>query len=99
MVIPWVGIPMSALIKQFEPNANAKYVEMETLYDPKQMPGQQSGFSSIDWLYREGLRMDEAMHPLTLMAVGMYGQVLPPQMARQFDWWCPGSTDSKASSP
>ena len=79
MVIPWVGIPMSALIKQFEPNANAKYVEMETLYDPKQMPGQQSGFSSIDWPYREGLRMDEAMHPLTLMAVGMYGQVLPPQ--------------------
>ncbi len=79
MVIPWVGIPMADVIKRFEPTSAAKYVEMETLFDPEQMPGQKSGFSRIDWPYREGLRIDEAMHPLTLLAVGLYGQVMPPQ--------------------
>jgi sulfoxide reductase catalytic subunit YedY len=77
MVIPWVGYSLSNLLKQVEPTANAKYVEFTTLADRKQMPGLRSGV--LDWPYVEGLRMDEAMHPLALLAVGMYGQVLPNQ--------------------
>jgi len=77
MVIPWIGFPLADLIKRFEPTSKAKYVEFETLYDKKQMPGQRRRV--LDWPYREGLRMDEAMHPLTLMAVGLYGDVLPNQ--------------------
>lgn len=77
MVIPWVGFPLADLLKRFKPTANAKYVAFETLYDPKQMPGQRR--SVIDWPYREGLRMDEAMHPLTILATGLYGEVLPGQ--------------------
>jgi sulfoxide reductase catalytic subunit YedY len=77
MVIPWVGFPLASLIAQAEPTAQAKYVAFETLYDPKQMPGQRDRV--IDWPYREGLRMDEATHPLTLMAVGLYGETLPNQ--------------------
>jgi sulfoxide reductase catalytic subunit YedY len=77
MVIPWAGFPLSELIKQVEPNGNAKFVEFVTLQDPKQMPGQRS--SVLDWPYVEGLRMDEAMHPLTLLALGLYGEVLPNQ--------------------
>lgn len=77
MVIPWVGIPLGEILKRFEPNSKAKYVAFETLVDPEQMPGQRRG--TLDWPYREGLRMDEAMHPLTLLAVGMYGKVLPNQ--------------------
>lgn len=79
MVIPWIGFPLSDLIKQFEPTSKAKYVEFETLVDAEQMPGIRSRFAIIDWPYREGLRMDEAMNPLTLMAVGVYGNYLPPQ--------------------
>lgn len=79
MVIPWIGFSLSDLIKQFEPTSKAKYVFFETLHDPEQMRGQRSYFSSIDWPYVEGLRMDEAMNPLTLMAVGLYGKVLPNQ--------------------
>jgi len=79
MVVPWVGFSLSELIKRFEPTKNAKYVEFKTLVDPEQMPGQKQPFGTIDWPYLEGLRMDEAMHPLTFMAVGMYGQVLPNQ--------------------
>jgi sulfoxide reductase catalytic subunit YedY len=79
MVVPWVGFPLADLLKRFEPTAKAKYVYFETLYRPEQMPGQQSLFSTIDWPYREGLRMDEAMHPLTILALGMYGRVLPNQ--------------------
>ncbi len=79
MVIPWVGIPLASLIKKFQPNSNAKYLAFETLYRPEQMPGQKSPFSGIDWPYREGLRIDEAMHPLTIAAVGLYGQTLPNQ--------------------
>lgn len=79
MVIPWVGFSLSDWIKRFEPTSKAKYVFFETLYDPEQMRGQRSYFSSIDWPYVEGLRMDEAMHPLTFMAVGLYGKVLPNQ--------------------
>ena len=77
MVIPWIGFPLSALIKQVEPTANAKFIEFTTLHDPKQMPGQRSGV--LEWPYVEGLRIDEAMHPLAILAVGLYGEVLPNQ--------------------
>jgi sulfoxide reductase catalytic subunit YedY len=77
MVIPWVGFPLADLLKRFEPTSKAKYVQFFTLNDPKQMPGVR--YSTLDWPYREGLRMDEAMHPLTLMAVGIYGKVMPKQ--------------------
>jgi sulfoxide reductase catalytic subunit YedY len=77
MVIPWTGFKLADLIKYCKPLSSAKYVYFETLYDPKQMPGQNG--RSIPWPYREGLRMDEAMNELTLMAVGMYGKKLPNQ--------------------
>jgi len=77
MVIPWVGFSLSELIKQVEPNSNAKFVEFLSLQDTKQMPGQRS--SVLDWPYVEGLRIDEAMNPLTILAVGLYGEVLPNQ--------------------
>jgi len=77
MVIPWVGIPLGDVLKRFEPTSNARYVSFETLVDPEQMPGQRRRV--IDWPYREGLRMDEAMHPLSILAVGLYGRVLPNQ--------------------
>jgi len=81
MVVPWVGFELAALIKQADPLMSAKYVAFETLYDPEQMPGQRSRFmgGGIEYPYVEGLRIDEAMHPLTLMAVGLYGKTLPPQ--------------------
>lgn len=74
MVIPWVGFPLREIIRRAAPTGNAKYVEFVTLEDPKQMPGQRSRV--LDWPYVEGLRMDEAMNPLTLLAVGLYGEVL-----------------------
>jgi len=77
MVVPWVGISLSSLIKRFEPTSKAKYVEFTTLHDPKQMPGQKR--SVLNWPYVEALRIDEAMHPLSIMAVGLYGEVLPNQ--------------------
>jgi len=77
MVIPWVGISLGDMIKRFEPNSRAKYVEFTTLYDPQQMPGQKR--SVLNWPYVEALRIDEAMHPLSIMAVGLYGEVLPNQ--------------------
>jgi sulfoxide reductase catalytic subunit YedY len=77
MVIPWVGFPLAELLRRAEPTGKAKYVEFVTLNDPGQMPGQRSRV--LDWPYVEGLRLDEAMHPLTLMAVGLYGEVLPNQ--------------------
>ncbi|MGB0721598.1 MAG: protein-methionine-sulfoxide reductase catalytic subunit MsrP [Gammaproteobacteria bacterium] len=77
MVIPWVGVPMSEVLKQFQPTSNAKYVVFKTLHDPKRMPGQR--LPILDWPYLEGLRMDEAMHPLTLFVVGLYGEELPNQ--------------------
>lgn len=76
-VVPWVGFPLAQLIKMVEPTGNAKFVEFVTLADPKQMPGLRS--SVLSWPYTEGLRLDEAMHPLTLLAFGMYGEVLPNQ--------------------
>ena len=77
MVIPWVGYSLSALIKRVEPQGSARYVEFVTLADPKQMPGLRSRV--LDWPYTEALRLDEALHPLTLLAFGMYGEVLPKQ--------------------
>ena len=77
MVIPWVGFPLSELIKRVNPNSRAKYIEFISLADKEQMPGIQR--QVLDWPYTEGLRMDEAMHPLTIMAVGLYGKVLPNQ--------------------
>ena len=81
MVIPWIGYSLAALLKKVEPTGQAKYVEFTTLKDPEQFPGQKGGFfgGSLDWPYTEGLRLDEAMHPLTLLTLGMYGQVLPNQ--------------------
>ncbi|HET8578195.1 MAG TPA: protein-methionine-sulfoxide reductase catalytic subunit MsrP [Methylomirabilota bacterium] len=82
MVIPWIGFPLSVLLKRVEPTGAAKYVEFSTLVDPEQFPGQKKSifnFASLDWPYTEGLRMDEALHPLTLLTVGMYGRVLPNQ--------------------
>jgi methionine sulfoxide reductase catalytic subunit len=81
MVIPWIGYPLAALLKQVEPRPGAKYVEFTTLKDPAQFPGQKPSVfgGSLDWPYTEGLRLDEALHPLTLLTVGMYGQVLPNQ--------------------
>ena len=77
MVIPWVGIPLADVLKRYQPTSRAKYVEFTTLYDPEQMPGQKRPV--LPWPYLEGLRMDEAMHPLTILAVGLYGKELPNQ--------------------
>jgi sulfoxide reductase catalytic subunit YedY len=77
MVIPWVGVPLAHLLEAVVPMANAKYVAFETLLDPMRMPGQKT--SVLEWPYVEGLRMDEAMHPLTLLATGIYGKAIPPQ--------------------
>lgn len=79
MVIPWVGFSLGDLLKRFEPNGNAKFVEFQTLVDREIFPEQSSRFATIDWPYQEGLRMDEAMHPLAIMAVGLYDDVLPAQ--------------------
>lgn len=77
MVVPWLGIPLGKILPRFQPTASAKYVEFTTLLDPAQMPGQKTRL--LDWPYVEGLRMDEALHPLTLLATGLYGKELPNQ--------------------
>jgi sulfoxide reductase catalytic subunit YedY len=77
MVIPWLGFPLAELLKRVEPQSNARYVAFQTLHDPKRMPGQRGRV--LDWPYVEGLRLDEAMHPLTILATGLYGEPLPPQ--------------------
>jgi sulfoxide reductase catalytic subunit YedY len=79
MVIPWQGIPLAAMLKRFEPRPAAKYVAFATVVRPSEMPGQRGPFQPLEWPYVEGLRMDEAMHPLTLMATGLYGKALPNQ--------------------
>lgn len=80
MVVPWVGIPLADVIKRFQPTSRAKYVQFVTLHDPKQMPGQRSFLGGgLQWPYVEGLRMDEAMNPLALLAVGLYGEEMPNQ--------------------
>lgn len=75
MVIPWIGIPFAAVLKSAEPLPKAKYVAFETVYDKKQMPG--LDYPALDWPYKEGLRLDEAMNPLTILATGLYGETLP----------------------
>ena len=77
MVIPWLGFPLAELIKRVEPTSKAKYVAFTTLLDPQQMPGQRARV--LDWPYVEGLRIDEATHPLAFLAVGLYGKPLPNQ--------------------
>lgn len=77
MVIPWTGFPLANLLKEVEPTSDAKFVRFEAVFDPEQMPGQKSGF--YDWPYQEGLRLDEAMNELTLLATGLYGDLLPNQ--------------------
>jgi sulfoxide reductase catalytic subunit YedY len=77
MVIPWIGFPLASLLKRVEPTSTAKFVEFTTLLNPQQMPGQRR--SVLEWPYTEGLRLDEAMHPLTILAVGLYGEYLPNQ--------------------
>ncbi len=77
MVVPWLGFPLASLIKRFQPKSSARFIQFTTLLDPKQLPNQKS--YDLDWPYIEGLRMDEAMHPLTLMTVGLYGRSLPDQ--------------------
>jgi sulfoxide reductase catalytic subunit YedY len=77
MVIPWQGFPLSRLLQEVGPLSKAKYVRFETLLDPQQMPNQKGGY--FDWPYVEGLRLDEAMHDLTILATGLYGKPLPPQ--------------------
>lgn len=77
MVIPWIGFPLSKLLEKVEPTSQARYVAFQTLLDSDRMPNQRTGV--LDWPYVEGLRLDEAMHPLTIMATGLYDEVLPPQ--------------------
>ncbi len=77
MVIPWMGFPLARLLNEVEPLSKARYVRFETILDPQQMPGQRSGW--FEWPYAEGLRLDEAMHDLTILATGLYGKPLPPQ--------------------
>jgi sulfoxide reductase catalytic subunit YedY len=77
MVVPWLGFPLADLVKRFKPTSKARYVQFTTLHDPKQMPGQR--YQILNWPYVEGLRMDEAMHPLAMMVTGVYGQTLPNQ--------------------
>lgn len=77
MVIPWIGFPLNRLLEKVEPTSAARYVAFQTLLDPQRMPNQRTGV--LDWPYVEGLRLDEAMHPLTIMATGLYGETLPPQ--------------------
>ena len=77
MVIPWVGVPLGSILKRFVPNSDAKFVSFKTLYDPSRMPGQRRRV--LDWPYQEGLTIAEAMHPLTILAVGLYGRELPNQ--------------------
>jgi sulfoxide reductase catalytic subunit YedY len=79
MVIPWNGFQLSEVLKQAQPQSGAKFVAFETLVRPEEMPGQKGFLQALDWPYREGLRLDEAMHPLTILAVGIYGETLPNQ--------------------
>ena len=79
MVIPWTGFPLSALLDKVEPLGSARYVAFETVVRPDEMPGQSGYFQSIDWPYVEGLRLDEARHPLTILSLGLYGKTLPNQ--------------------
>jgi sulfoxide reductase catalytic subunit YedY len=100
MVVPWVGFPLHKLLALVEPTSNARYVAFKTLYAPEQMPGQKDRFigGGLAYPYVEGLRLDEAMHPLTLLSVGVYGKALPPQNGAPVRSPCRGSTVSKGLS-
>ena len=92
MVIPWVGYSLSALLKQVEPTTNAKYVEFVTVVQRDNMPGVRAAV--LDWPYVEGLRIDEAMHPLAMLVFGLYGRSCPIRTGRLCGWRCRGSTAS-----
>lgn len=79
MVIPWIGFPLADLLARAEPQSGARFVAFQTLHRPEEMPAQRGFFQSLDWPYVEGLRLDEAMHPLTILATGLYGEELPNQ--------------------
>ncbi len=96
MVIPWVGFRLGDLLKRVEPTSRAKYVAFKSLLDPQQMPGQRTDL--LQWPYVEGLRIDEAMHPLTILAVGLYGKRLPTRTGHPSALWFPGNTVSKGSN-
>ncbi|EED36179.1 oxidoreductase, molybdopterin binding [Luminiphilus syltensis NOR5-1B] len=98
MVIPWIGFPLSDLLARFEPKSEGRYVEFKTLHRRGEMRGTRSFTAVIDWPYREGLRMDEAMHPLTLMAVGLYGKTLPNQNGAPLRLVVPWKYDSRVLS-
>ncbi len=93
MVVPWTGFSLSKLLTQVEPKAEARYVRFETLLDPKQMPGQQGKY--FEWPYVEGLRLDEAMHDLTILATGCTASPCHHRTARRCGWSCPGSMGSR----
>jgi methionine sulfoxide reductase catalytic subunit len=97
MVIPWTGFTLSSLLKEVEPTSDAKYVRFETVYRPEEMPGQKSPF--YPWPYQEGLRLDEAMHDLTILATGLYGSRCPTRTARRSGSSSRGSMASNPSSP
>ncbi|MEM9428029.1 MAG: protein-methionine-sulfoxide reductase catalytic subunit MsrP [Pseudomonadota bacterium] len=84
MVIPWIGVPLASILDRAGVQSGAKYVSFETLYRPDEMRGQRGAFQLLEWPYREGLRLDEAMHSLTIMATGLYGEVLPNQNGAPF---------------
>jgi sulfoxide reductase catalytic subunit YedY len=96
MVIPWLGVPLGPVLKRFEPTSKAKYVAFVTLGDPAQMPGIR--YPILDWPYREGLRIDEAMHPLAFLATGLYGKPLPQQNGAPLRLLVPWKYGFKASS-
>jgi len=96
MVIPWTGMPLAAVLKRVEPTAKAKFVAFTTLHDPEQMPGQKSDV--LQWPYVEGLRMDEAMNPLSMLATGLYGKCCPTRTAPPSVWSFLGNTDSRTSN-
>ena len=97
MVIPWIGFPLAKLLEQVEPTAQASYVAFQTLFDPQRMPNQRTGV--LDWPYVEGLRLDEAMHPLTILATGFTAKLCRRRTERQFAWLCHGNMDSRVLSP
>ncbi len=97
MVAPWIGVPLADVLKRFKPTSRAKFVAFYTLFDPQQMPETTRGV--LNWPYREGLRIDEAMHPLAFLSVGLYGRVLPNQNGAPLRLTLPWKYGSKVSSP
>lgn len=94
----WDGIPLATLLKDADPDPHATHVAFESIVRPAEMPGQTEALSGIQWPYVEGLRLDEAMNPLTLLALGIYGETLPNQNGAPCGWSYPGNMGSKGSS-